>query len=85
MDEVGLKYQREDIRQYEKIAAVAVDPSLKSWVDRELVTLRGNLLLAQKLAAPHEARPVQAMGAAGSARPVSTRPNAPPVSGSNSR
>lgn len=52
MEQVGLKYQREDIRQYEKASLTATDPALKAWVDRQLPTLRYQLMQAERVATP---------------------------------
>lgn len=52
MEQVGLKYHRDDIRQYEKASLTATDPTLKAWIDRQLPTLRYQLLTAERVAAP---------------------------------
>jgi putative membrane protein len=40
VEEVVLRSYRDDIANYEKLAAEAQDPVLKAWVERQLPTLR---------------------------------------------
>lgn len=59
MEEVGLKYQQDDLQGYEKAALSARDPMLKGWLVRTLPTLRYHLATAQRIGLPQEARPIK--------------------------
>lgn len=58
-EEVGLKYQQEDLQVYEKAALVIRDPVLKGWIVRTLPTLRYHLATAERLALPAGAAPIK--------------------------
>jgi len=80
--QVGMKYQQEDLQIYQKAAATATDPVLKAWITQNLPTLRDHLAQAERLAGSGEAAPVKVhlpRGRAapmqrGIARPVATSP-----------
>lgn len=50
LEEVALRYQQEDIQQYEKARLFAKDARLKAWIDRKLPTLRYHLATAERIA-----------------------------------
>ena len=50
VEQVGLRYQQEDVRVYEKAGLAATDPALKAWIERKLPTLRYNLMAATRIA-----------------------------------
>lgn len=66
-DEVGLRYQQDDLQGYERASLATRDPTLKAWLTRTLPTLRYHLTTAQRIALPHEAaRPVKVRAQRGS-------------------
>jgi predicted outer membrane protein len=59
-EEVGLRYQQDDLQGYERESLAAQDPMLKGWLARTLPTLRYHLTTAQRIALPQETgRPVK--------------------------
>lgn len=50
LEEVALRYQQEDIEQYEKASRSAKDARLRAWIDRKLPTLRYHLATAERIA-----------------------------------
>jgi predicted outer membrane protein len=58
-EQVGLRYQQEDLLEYEKAEAAARDPVLKGWLARTLPTLRYHVATAQRIALPEEAAPIK--------------------------
>lgn len=60
LDEVGLKYQQEDVAAYEKAGFAARDPALKAWIGKTLPTLRYHLATAERITAAAEARMARA-------------------------
>lgn len=84
IEQVGLRYQLEDVRLYEDAAATVHDPALRAWVSGSLPVLRDHLDAAQRLVPPADARVAKDGRAApmrtGAARPVVVKPI-----GSNSR
>lgn len=81
MEEVGLKYQQEDLQAFEKAALTARDPALRGWIARTLPTLRYHLATAERIGAP-DVKPAKPIGprasiaVPGSARPAAVRPKA---------
>lgn len=87
-EEVGLRYQHEDLQVYEKAALATRDPTLKAWIARTLPTLRYHLATAERISASHAPAPrpvvsraglaTQFMGAGpmqlGVTQPVAARP-----------
>jgi predicted outer membrane protein len=55
MEEVGLRYQQEDVVYFEKASQWARDPQIKAWIDRNLPTLRYHLATAERVL-PEDAR-----------------------------
>ncbi|MDB5880798.1 MAG: hypothetical protein JWP43_676 [Ramlibacter sp.] len=84
-EQVGLKYQQEDVQVYEKAALVTQDPVLKGWITQTLPTLREHLATAERIAGPETAasikvRAPRGRAAAGTmqrglAQPVAARAN----------
>jgi predicted outer membrane protein len=60
MDEVGLRYQQEDLQVWEKAGLAIRDPALRAWIARTLPTLRYHLSTAQRIASTEDAKPVRA-------------------------
>ena len=52
LEQVGLRYQQEDVQLYEKASLAVRDPRLKAWVDKTLPTVRYHLTTAERLAPP---------------------------------
>lgn len=71
LEEVGLRYQQEDVGQFEKASLTAREPRLKAWIDRTLPTLRYHVTTAERIA-PAEVRLAKASAAAPTA-PVAKR------------
>jgi putative membrane protein len=59
VEEVGLKYQQDDLQGYEKAALATRDPTLKSWLARTLPTLRYHLATAQRIGVADEPRVIK--------------------------
>jgi putative membrane protein len=50
LEEVGLRYQQEDVDYFEKASLTAREPGLKAWIDRTLPTLRYHVTTAERIA-----------------------------------
>jgi putative membrane protein len=50
LEEVALRYQQDDIHDYERASLVTREPRLKAWIDRTLPTLRYHLTTAKRMA-----------------------------------
>jgi predicted outer membrane protein len=50
LEEVGLRYQQDDVSVFEKAASVSTEPLLREWIGRNLPTLRYHLTQAEKIA-----------------------------------
>lgn len=50
MGEVGLRFQQEDVLVFEKAMLVTQEPRLRSWISRNLPTLRYHLATAERIA-----------------------------------
>jgi predicted outer membrane protein len=49
LDEVGRKFQLDDVQYFERASIATRDPQLKAWIDRTLPTLRYHLAQAERL------------------------------------
>lgn len=49
METVALRQQRDKVQMFEKAQPVVADPVLKAWIDRQLPTLRFQLVAAERL------------------------------------
>jgi predicted outer membrane protein len=66
-EEVGLRYQQDDLQGYERASLAAHDPMLKAWLTRTLPTLHYHLTTAQRIALPQEStRPIKVRAQRGS-------------------
>lgn len=63
LEEVGLRYQQEDVEQFEKASLTAREPRLKAWIDRTLPTLRYHVTTAERMA-PADIKVAKAIAAA---------------------
>lgn len=72
MEEVGLRYQQQDVEQYEKAGVAARDPALKAWIGNTLPTLRYHLATAER-SMPAEIKPGKAPAPAKAAAPQPAR------------
>ena len=52
LEQVGLRYQQDDVHLYEKASLSVTEPRLKAWVDKNLPTVRYHLTTAERLAPP---------------------------------
>jgi putative membrane protein len=50
LEEVGLRYQQDDVSAFEKAASISTEPTLRGWIGRNLPTLRYHLAQAEKIA-----------------------------------
>ena len=50
VEQVGLRYQQDDLRVYEKASAMAGEPRLKAWIERTLPSMRNHLAAAARIA-----------------------------------
>ena len=73
MDEVALKYQLQDVEQYEKAGLTIKDPALTAWIASTLPTLRYHLAIAER-STPIEVKQASAPAPAKVAAPRSVRP-----------
>jgi putative membrane protein len=76
IEEVGLKYQLDDLQGYEKAALAARDPALKAWLARTLPTLRYHVATAQRIAVREEAGPIKTRAQRGRSDPAPARQQA---------
>jgi putative membrane protein len=89
-EQVGLKYQQEDVQVYERAALATQDPVLKGWITRTLPTLRDHLATAERIAAseptvPIKVRSPRSRSAAGAMHLGLTQPVAARAIESNNR
>ncbi|MEO5670656.1 MAG: DUF4142 domain-containing protein [Ramlibacter sp.] len=50
VEQVGLRYQQDDVRVYEKASTMAGEPRLKAWIDRTLPSMREHMAIAGRIA-----------------------------------
>jgi hypothetical protein len=74
LEEVGLRYQEDDVAVFEKAAAIGAEAVLRMWIARNLPTLRYHLAQAEKIA-PADIRLARAAAVPVT---VSTRTQPPP-------
>ena len=63
LEEVGLRYQLEDVDRFEKASLAAREPRLKAWIGRTLPTLRYHVTTAERIA-PADVKLAKASAAA---------------------
>jgi predicted outer membrane protein len=73
MEEVALKYQQQDVEQYEKAGLTIRDPALNAWIANTLPTLRYHLATAER-STPIEVKQAVASAPAKAAAPRPARP-----------
>ncbi len=50
LEEVGLRYQQDDVEYFEQASLTVREPRLKAWIDRSLPTLRYHVTTAERIA-----------------------------------
>jgi putative membrane protein len=68
LEHVGLRYQQDDVRLYEKASLAVSEPRLKAWVDKTLPTVRYHLTTAERIG-PSDVRMARAKPAENTGRP----------------